>query len=107
DCVKRFNGMFAFAIWNRVTEKLFMARDRLGIKPFYYSHDKNGFKFASNLPTLLQFKDIDTSINHKALHHYLTFHSIVPPPDTILNGIKKLPQATTMEYDACNNTLKV
>lgn len=90
DCVHRIHGMFAFAIWEQNTGKLILARDRLGIKPLYYSTDANyGFKFASTLPALIEFGNVDTSIDKIALHYYLTFHAI-PEPFTILSGVKKL-----------------
>lgn len=93
-CVERFNGMFAFAIVERDSGRVFMARDRVGIKPFYYTRTPSVFRFASTLPALLAGGGVDTSIDPVALHHYMTFHSIVPPPRTILNGVKKLPPAT-------------
>ena len=90
ECVHRIYGMFAFAIWEQNTGKLILARDRLGIKPLYYSADANyGFKFASTLPALIEFGNVDTSIDKIALHYYLTFHA-VPEPLTILSGVKKL-----------------
>lgn len=95
DCVQRLNGMFAFAIAERDSGKVFLARDRLGIKPLYYSVQNRRFRFASSLPALLAAGDVDTSLDPVALHYYLTFHSVVPAPHTILNGIRKLPPATT------------
>ncbi|KTD66891.1 asparagine synthase [Legionella steelei] len=96
DCVHRIDGMFAFAIWEQNTGKLILARDRLGIKPLYYSADANyGFKFASTLPALIEFGDVDTSIDRIALHYYLTFHA-VPEPRTILSGVKKLSPGCLM-----------
>ncbi|KTC76743.1 N-acetylglutaminylglutamine amidotransferase [Legionella brunensis] len=90
NCVHRIYGMFAFAIWEQNTGKLILARDRLGIKPLYYSADANyGFKFASTLPALIEFGNVNTSIDRVALHYYLTFHA-VPEPLTILSGVKKL-----------------
>jgi asparagine synthase (glutamine-hydrolysing) len=94
SCVEKFNGMFAFAVVERDSGRVFMARDRVGIKPFYYVHTPQVFRFASTLPALLAAGGVDTSIDPVALHHYMTFHSIVPPPRTILNGVKKLPPAT-------------
>jgi asparagine synthase (glutamine-hydrolysing) len=74
-----------------------LGRDRLGIKPLYLAETGEGLRFASSLPALLSDRSgIDTSIDAVALHHYLTFHSVVPPPRTILNGVKKLPPATTL-----------
>ncbi len=99
DCVKRFNGMFAFAIAERDTGRVFLARDRLGIKPLYYAETTHGLRFASSLPALLAGGGIDTAIDPVALHHYMTFHSVVPPPLTILRGVRKLPPATTLQIE--------
>jgi asparagine synthase (glutamine-hydrolysing) len=101
DCVKRLNGMFAFAIHERDSGRVVLARDRLGIKPLYYSEGPNRLRFASSLPALLAAGGVDTSIDPVALNFYMTFHSIVPPPRTILSGVKKLPPATvaTIEPD--------
>ena len=93
-CVERFLGMFAFAILDRDSGVLTLGRDRLGIKPFYYTQTASRLRFASSLPALLQGGDVDTSIDKVALHHYMTFHSVVPAPHTILNGVRKLPPAT-------------
>lgn len=98
-CVERLNGMFAFAIWRRDEESLFLARDRLGIKPLYYSATPDRFRFASTLPALLAAGDISTDIDPVALHNYMTFHSVVPAPRTILQGVRKLEPASTMEVD--------
>lgn len=95
ECIPRLHGMFAFAIWERKTGRLVLARDRMGIKPLYYAQSSEGFKFASTLTALLEFEGIDTSIDKTALHYYLTFHA-VPEPLTILSGIRKLPPATVM-----------
>jgi asparagine synthase (glutamine-hydrolysing) len=98
-CVERFNGMFAFALAERDTGRVFLARDRLGIKPIYYAQTPGRLRFASALPALLEAGDVDTAIDPVALHCYLSFHSVVPPPRTILTGIKKLPPATTMTIE--------
>lgn len=96
ECVHRLHGMFAFAIWEQDTDKLILVRDRLGIKPLYYSIDaRSGFKFASTLPALIEFGGVDTSIDKIALHYYLTFHA-VPEPLTILSGVRKLPAGLIM-----------
>lgn len=95
-CVRRFQGMFAFTIWERDSKRVFIARDRLGIKPFYFTKDQNSLRFASSLPALLQAGDVDTSIDPVALNYYMSFHAVVPAPHTILNGVKKLPPATIM-----------
>jgi asparagine synthase (glutamine-hydrolysing) len=95
-CVERFYGMFAFAIWERNSGRLVLARDRLGIKPLYYSEGPGRFRFASTLPALLAAGDVDTSIDPAALHHYMSLHAVVPAPKTIFKGVKKLPAATIM-----------
>lgn len=95
-CVERFNGMFAFAIWERDSGRVFLARDRLGIKPLYYVSLPGRLRFASTLPALLAGGGISAAIDPVALHHYMTFHAVVPAPRTILSDIKKLPPATRM-----------
>ncbi len=99
DCLQRFNGMFAFAIHERDSGRLVLARDRLGIKPLYLSVTGQRLRFASSLPALLTDRSIDRSINPQALHHYLHWHAVVPAPHTILNGITKLPPATLRTYE--------
>jgi len=100
ECVDRFHGMFAFAIWERDSGRLVLARDRLGIKPLYYTELANGLRFASTLPALLATDAIDTDIDPVALHHYMSFHAVVPAPHTILKGVRKLPPATIRVIDA-------
>ena len=104
-CLQRFNGMFSIVIFDKKRRTLFMARDRLGIKPLYYTQER-GFAFASTLQALLDF-DIDRSLDVHALHHYLTFHSVVPAPRTLIGGIKKLPAAHFARYDIDRKTLEV
>ncbi|MFI5936357.1 N-acetylglutaminylglutamine amidotransferase [Actinoplanes sp. NPDC051494] len=94
DCVKHFLGMFAFAILEHATGTVMLARDRLGIKPMYLAETPGRLRFASNLPSLLAAGDVDTSIDKVALQHYMSFHSVVPAPRTIVAGIRKLPPAT-------------
>jgi asparagine synthase (glutamine-hydrolysing) len=91
--------MFAFAIAHRDSGRLFIARDRLGIKPIYYTSTANEFRFASTLPALLKGGEVDTTIDATALHYYMTFHSVVPAPHTILKGVRKLPPATTLTLE--------
>ncbi len=105
ECVKHFHGMFAFAIWERDTRRVFMSRDRLGIKPLYYSVNPNSLCFASSLPALLQTGEVDTSIDPVALNYYMSFHSVVPAPHTIFNGVRKLPPATCLMIEP-DGTLK-
>src|SRR3954462_15568179 len=100
SCVTRFKGMFAFAIWERASGRVMLARDRLGIKPLYYAETADRLRFASTLPALLAAGGVDTSIDRKALHHYMSWHAVVPAPNTILNGVKKLPPATLLTIEA-------
>jgi len=95
-CVERFNGMFAFALHETASGRVFIARDRLGIKPFYYAESPARFRFASTLPALLATLDQTPELDPVALHHYLSFHSVVPAPRTILAGLRKLPPATRL-----------
>src|SRR5271157_3043268 len=93
-CVERFYGMFAFAIWERDSGRVVLARDRLGIKPLYYAELPGRLRFASTLPALLAAGGVDTSIDPAALHHYMSWHAVVPAPRTILKGVRKLAPAT-------------
>jgi asparagine synthase (glutamine-hydrolysing) len=99
-CVEHFAGMFAFAIVERSSGRLILARDRLGIKPLYLAQSPGRLRFASTLPALVAAGDVDTSLDPVALHHYLSFHSVVPAPRTILSGIRKLPPATIRVVEA-------
>lgn len=97
DCVKRFNGMFAFAIHHRDTGKVVLARDRFGIKPLYLAEIDGGLRFASSLPAIIASGGINTELDPVALHHYMQWHAVVPPPYTLLQGVRKLPPATVRE----------
>jgi asparagine synthase (glutamine-hydrolysing) len=94
ECVQHFLGMFAFALVEHGSGRVVLARDRLGIKPLYVDARPDRIRFASTLPALLAGGGVDTSIDRTALAYYMTFHSVVPAPHTILNGVRKLPPAT-------------
>ena len=96
DCPSRLHGMFAFAIWDGRRRQLFAARDRFGIKPFYYSADTDRFRFASNTQALLAGGGIDTAIDPVGLHFQYTLHAVIPAPTTILRGIRKLEPAHSL-----------
>jgi asparagine synthase (glutamine-hydrolysing) len=98
-CVERFLGMFAFAIWERDSGRVVLARDRLGIKPLYLAETGTALRFASTLPALLAAGGVNTEIDPAALHHYMSFHAVVPAPLTILKGIRKLPPATILTIE--------
>jgi asparagine synthase (glutamine-hydrolysing) len=94
DCVDHFKGMFAFAIAERETGVVTLARDRLGIKPLYVAEKPGRLRFASTVRALLDAGDVDTELDRHALHHYMSFHSVVPAPRTIYRGVRKVPPAT-------------
>ncbi len=96
SCVEKLHGMFAFAIWSEKTQRLFLARDRLGIKPLYFSKVNGAFRFASNVQALLAAGDVDTDVDSVGLHHQLTLHAVIPAPHTILKGVSKLAPGHTM-----------
>jgi asparagine synthase (glutamine-hydrolysing) len=89
DMLNHLDGVFSFVIYDRNSREFFCARDRLGIKPFYYTYTKDAFAFSSNTTAFIDNKE-HFSINKKSLHHQFTLHSVVPAPDTILSNIFKL-----------------
>ncbi len=99
-CVDHFAGMFAFAVHERDTGRLVLGRDRLGIKPLYLTGNSARLRFASTLPALLSAGGVSGEIDLVALHHYLSFHSVVPAPRTILRDVRKLPAATVRTVEA-------
>ncbi len=99
DCVKHLDVMFAFCVYDITRQKLFIARDRMGIKPLYYSLSSRAFTFASNTQALLT-QNIDESINPIALQQQLSLHGVVPAPNTIINGIRKVKPATTISIES-------
>ena len=94
DAVPRLFGMFAFALHNRETGETAFVRDRFGIKPLYLAQSGGTLRFASTVQALMKAPDVDLSIDRIALHHYMTWHAVVPPPRTMYAGIRKLPPAT-------------
>ena len=99
-CPERLHGMFAFAIWDMRQRVLFLARDRFGIKPCYYTRDADRFRFASSTQALLAGGDVDTAIDPVALHFQFTLHGVVPAPWTILAGVRKLEPAHSLTIGA-------
>ncbi len=98
DCVKHFNGMFAFAIWDNHKNELFIARDRVGIKPLYFYHDENQFVFSSQIKGILASGKIKPELNSSQLSNYLKFQTIYAP-NTILKKIYLLEAGTTLLLD--------
>jgi asparagine synthase (glutamine-hydrolysing) len=96
DCVARLHGMFAFAIWDSSSRRLFLARDRMGIKPLYYAVSEQGFYFASNPQALLATGLFATDIDAVGLHHQLSLHAVIPAPRTLIKSIRKCRPAYHM-----------
>jgi asparagine synthase (glutamine-hydrolysing) len=89
-CVERFNGMFAFGLWDAKERVLFLARDRLGIKPLYYHVGAHGVTFASDLPALAADPDVSRRLDPQALSDYLSLGYVLAPK-TIFRDVRKLP----------------
>jgi asparagine synthase (glutamine-hydrolysing) len=98
DCVKHLRGMFAIAIWDAPRGRLFLARDRLGKKPLYYQHDGRRLAFGSELKAILALPDVARRLNAQALVDYVAW-GYVPDPETIFEGIAKLPPAHWLTLD--------
>jgi asparagine synthase (glutamine-hydrolysing) len=97
DCVQRFRGMFAFAVAEIDSGRLVLVRDRLGIKPLYVADLPGGrLRFASTLPALLAGGEIDDALDPVALHHFFSWHAVVPAPRTVLRGVRKLAPASVL-----------
>src|SRR5438552_2370737 len=90
DCLSRLNGMFAFALWNNQERTLSLVRDRVGIKPLYYSYHADGLVFASELKSILAGVLVKAELDHESLHQFLTF-LWAPDPNTLFRGIKTVP----------------
>jgi asparagine synthase (glutamine-hydrolysing) len=95
DCVQALNGMFAFAIWDTERRTLFMARDRMGVKPFYYADTPECFLFGSEIKSLLASRKITAQPRPEAFTEYLTFRQVAGT-ETLFKGVKSLPPGCTM-----------
>jgi asparagine synthase (glutamine-hydrolysing) len=93
DCVHRFRGMFAFGLWDTRAQELWVVRDRIGIKPLYYSTSASRFSFASEIKALLEDPEQRRAVHEESLFHYLSFLT-TPGPQTLFDGIMKLPAGT-------------
>ena len=98
ECLDKLNGIFAFALWDNTTNKLWLARDRIGKKPLYYLKDANGFYFASEAKALWNLPHFAKRYDHDALDHYLTFRYI-PNEKTFYKGILQIPAGHWMLVD--------
>lgn len=90
DCIHRFRGMFAIALWDVHKRELWLIRDRIGVKPLYYSVHHGRITFASEIKALLQDPDQERNVDEEALYHFLSFLT-TPAPQTLFHGIRKLP----------------
>ena len=98
DCIQRFRGMFAIALWDAHRQELWLIRDRIGIKPLYYSFHHQRLTFASEIKALLKDPDQPRAVSEEAFYHYLSFLT-VPAPQTLFEGIRKLPCGTWLKAD--------
>ncbi len=96
-CLEKLSGMFAFALWDAKQRKLFMARDRLGQKPLFYSHIGDRFLFASETKGILAADNVGREMNLESIHHYLSLR-FIPTPDTMLRSVNKLPPGHSLTY---------
>jgi asparagine synthase (glutamine-hydrolysing) len=103
-CVERLHGMFAFGLWDMNRRVLFLARDRFGVKPLYWTRDHQCLRFASSTQALLAAGGVDTAIDPVALHHLFSLHAVVPAPRTILTGLRKLAPAHWLRIEADGTT---
>ncbi len=94
-CLDHLNGMFAFAIWDPAKEELFLARDRAGKKPIYYTVQNGVFAFSSEIKALLELPGVKAELDPEALYHFLTYN-LLPPPMTMFRGINKFHPAHKM-----------
>ncbi len=102
DCIQRFIGMFAFAIYDAGKESLWLVRDRMGIKPLYFAVGRDCVVFASELTCLLRLGEIPLRCNQQAVLDYLSLLS-VPAPNTLVQGVHKLPAGQWMEFSREGN----
>ncbi|MEX2153554.1 MAG: asparagine synthase (glutamine-hydrolyzing) [Gemmatimonadaceae bacterium] len=95
DCIHRFRGMFAIALWDSRKQQLWLVRDRIGIKPIYYTVVQGRLLFASEIKALLTLPEVERAVDHEALFNYLSFLT-APAPRTLFKGIYKLPASTRL-----------
>jgi len=96
ECVEKFRGMFAIALWDGRNRELWLVRDRVGIKPLYYSLHHGRITFASEIKALLQDPEQDRSVDEESFYHFLSFLT-TPAPQTLFRGIRKLPAGTWLK----------
>jgi asparagine synthase (glutamine-hydrolysing) len=104
--LKKLDGMFAFAIWDNHEQQIFAARDKFGIKPFFYSQLGDGFIFSSTLAPFLKLSGFPRNLNAEALRDFLAFQASLAP-DSFLEGVSSLPPANYLEYRFSKNVLQL
>jgi len=107
DCIKKFNGMFAIGIYNLKEKIFFLIRDRLGIKPIYYSSFDNKLLFASEIKGIINYPNFKKKINYNALSSYLSFRYPTNDKDIFFKNIQRLPNGNYLEFDLKKNNFKV
>lgn len=105
ECVKFFDGMFAFVVWDNLEQKLYLFRDRMGVKPLYYYFDSNVFLFASELKGILSYPKLQKSINKESLSYYFAY-GYIPAPFSILESCYKLEKGHYLVLDSEKNLKK-
>lgn len=98
-CLDHFNGMFAFALWDKRSSTLFLARDRFGVKPLYYYSDGRKFIFSSEIKAILAVPEVERSVNYHALNEYFTFQNVLTDL-TLFDGVKILPAGHYLTVNA-------
>lgn len=102
EVINKLKGMFAFALFDNIKQKLFLVRDRFGIKPLYYFHDKSQFVFASEIKAFFTLKSIEKNLDYSSVGDFFVYRYI-PSPKTIWGNIKKIPPAHYLVFDIINN----
>jgi len=106
ELLHRIKGMYAFAIWDDQRKKLFIARDRFGIKPVYYFYDQSRFIFASEIKGIIADNSVSRELDYSAVLDFLVYR-FIPSPKSIWKNIKKLPPAHFLEFSVQDNTLNI
>src|SRR5207245_11433299 len=96
EVVEKFRGMFAIVLWYARNRELWLVRDRIGIKPLYYSLHHGRITFASEIKALLQDPEQDRSVDEESFYHFLSFLT-TPAPQTLFRGIRKLPAGSWLK----------
>ncbi|NOS84493.1 MAG: asparagine synthase (glutamine-hydrolyzing) [Ignavibacteria bacterium] len=105
ECLNRFNGMWAFAIWDNVKKILFIARDRFGVKPLYYTDSGNYFAFSSEMKPLASYSELNISINRKKIPFFLLYGNRLNNEETYLEGIRSLPGSHYLIHENGNTKI--